>query len=118
MVEGILPVKLDKSRHYFVLFLFFGRHRNQDFSFMQFNPQTKSLYTSEGKLLKKLHCPLRKEWEDLKVLPERQSRLCEACCNKVVDTAFYSEEALVVLLREKPETCLKIELGQENIQIL
>lgn len=85
---------------------------------MIFSPQTKTLYTKEGKPLKKLHCPLKKEWEKLTALPGGQTRLCEACSNKVVDTAYYAEEELAALLREKPHTCLKIDIRQENIQIL
>lgn len=85
---------------------------------MLFDTRTKRLYTKEGKLLKKLHCPLKKEWEELIALPGEQSRLCEACSNKVVDTSFYSEQELSTLLQAKPDTCLKVDLRQENIRFL
>ncbi len=45
-------------------------------------------------------------------------RFCAICENSVVETANLDDEVLRKLLRDKPETCLKVDWSQENIRIV
>ncbi len=85
---------------------------------MKFNPLTKELYTNDNKLIKKMHCPYPSlRWDDLSSLDGTMSRYCAICESNVVDTSEYTDEALMQLLREKPDSCLKIDFNQKNIRI-
>lgn len=86
---------------------------------MKFNPLTAELYTDGDVLLKKLHCPLNVQWQELKK-EENQIllRSCSVCNHEIYDTAQFSEEQIVDLLRQNPRTCLKVDLNQKNIKII
>jgi hypothetical protein len=85
---------------------------------MLYNPVTKDLFTSDGRFLKRLHCPLNTAWDELE--PDSSTdevRHCAACHHSVTDTALVSETALVQLLRQDPDACLKICVEQPNIEL-
>ena len=86
---------------------------------MKFNPITNNLFTDDGRLIKQLHCPKNMNWDQLKKEEVNlKKRLCSACNHPVLDTQFYSEENLTKLLEKDPRTCLKIDLDQNNIEII
>ena len=86
---------------------------------MKFNPITNTLYTDENKLIKKMHCPYPSlKWGDLSSTDDSMSRFCSICESNVIETKEYSDTALLKLLQEEPETCLKIDWHQENIRIV
>ena len=86
---------------------------------MKFNPITNSLYTNENQLIKKMHCPYPSlQWSDLTQIERSMDRFCEICEHNVAETKDYSDEALLKLLQEDPETCLKVDWNQENIRIV
>ena len=49
---------------------------------MKFNPNTGKLFTDQGELIKKLHCPLQKTFDELK------NGYCNSCNKYVVDTNY------------------------------
>ncbi len=84
---------------------------------MKIDPRDNSLYTDSGKFLKTLHCPLRKNWNEL-VPDGNGARTCDACSRKVHDTSVLSDEQLVSLLDTDPEACLAVSQVQDNCTVL
>jgi hypothetical protein len=84
---------------------------------MIFHSDTMELYTSNGDLLKKLHCPFDFNWDELEVTSSTY-RNCQVCKIHVVDTAYHNEDSLAELLKNNPNSCLRISLDQENIIIV
>jgi hypothetical protein len=84
---------------------------------MKYNPTTQELFTDNGTFLKKLNCPLSKQWEELHPTNLLKGKMCDQCHRAVYDTAQFSDEQLSDLLRNEPHTCLKIDLNQENLTI-
>lgn len=86
---------------------------------MKFNPITKTLYTDNGQLIKKMHCPYPSlRWNDLSAIDGSIDKICSLCESNIVETKEFSGEALLKLLEEEPDTCLKVDLNQENIRIV
>jgi len=84
---------------------------------MKIDPKDRSLYTDSGTFLKKLNCPIRKTWAELK--PSRLgTRLCDTCSREVHDTAGMSDEELVRLLEVDPGACLKVSSAQGNCEVM
>jgi hypothetical protein len=84
---------------------------------MKFNPIKKEVFTDSGEFIKKMDCPYRVYWENLEVLDATQ-RKCEICTHSIVDTAFFSDDELINMVRQNPATCFKINLNQPNIKIV
>ena len=53
---------------------------------MKFNPNTGKLFTDQGEFIKKLHCPLKKTFDELK------NGYCNSCNKYVVDTNTMSDK--------------------------
>ena len=86
---------------------------------MQFNPLTNILYTDSGKFLKKLACPFDIQWNGLAINPNNPKRRpCSKCERYIIDTATYSDQELIDLIEQEPDTCLKIDLNQNNITMI
>lgn len=84
---------------------------------MKFNPITQQLFTDSGILVKVLHCPLFKRWDDLTDIALSQNKLCDSCNHNVLETSLLKEDELLNLLQVNPNTCLKVYLNQTNITI-
>ena len=84
---------------------------------MKYNPITKGLYTDIGTFLKKLHCPLSKQWEELHPNNLLKVKMCDQCKRAVYETARLSDEQLSDLLKNDAHACLKIDLSQDNLTI-
>jgi hypothetical protein len=85
---------------------------------MKYNPITKNIYTNAGSFIKKLHCPLAKQWEELSVTNSLEGKMCNQCQKTVFDTALLTEHELLNLVAEQPSTCLKVDLDQDNLTII
>ena len=87
---------------------------------MKFNPLTNTLYTDNNKLIKKIYCPYPSlKWGDLSsVVDDSMNRFCAICESNVVETKEFTDVALLKLLQEEPETCLKIDFNQKNLRIV
>lgn len=84
---------------------------------MRFNPLTKSLFTDDGQLLKRLSCPYKVGWNRLARTDDPGNRICDICAHPIIDTASMAEDHLQTLMEQQPETCLKVSLDQDNITI-
>ncbi|HAL81515.1 MAG TPA: hypothetical protein DCO83_04165 [Mucilaginibacter sp.] len=84
---------------------------------MKYNPFTKELYTDNQNFIKKLHCPLNKQWENLSQTAHLKGRFCDNCERTIIDTALFTDEDLSQLMLNDPHTCLKVDLNQQNLTI-
>ena len=84
---------------------------------MQFNPHTNELFTDDGYLIKKLHCPVSKQWDVLIQTDFLKGKMCGGCQRMVLDTSLYNDEELQQQLKLNSHTCLKVDLNQNNLTI-
>lgn len=82
---------------------------------MLYDPIKQTLYTRAGQHLKKLHCPLHKNWNQLS--GKEQHRTCDQCQKTVYNTAAISESDLIQLLEKEPSACIKVDINQANLQL-
>lgn len=69
----------------------------------------QKIYAANGELLKEIHCPKKVSINDL-TRNNRVSFNCNFCEREVLDTDQFSENELETILRDNPDTCLKINL--------
>lgn len=67
------------------------------------------IYDENGELLKKMACPKPVSYRDMKRISD-QASMCGECDRVVHNTDFMSESDIVNLLKDDPETCLKISI--------
>ncbi len=85
---------------------------------MKFNPFTKTLYTNDDKVIKKMFCPYTNlQWDDLSAIEDSDNRFCEICESNVIETEGMSDDVLYELLQREPDTCLKINMNTNNIRM-
>ena len=86
---------------------------------MKFNPRTKEIFTDNGHLIKRLDCPYKIKWENL--IAEKGNpkiKLCLNCNHPIIDTANFNDYELLGLIEQKPNTCLKVDLNQNNLKVI
>lgn len=88
---------------------------------MKFNLATNELLTQSGKLIKRMECPLNKDWDDL--LPLREpcaylKRRCSACNRTVLNITFETEEAILAVVEYDPEVCLYINTDDRDVELI
>ena len=69
--------------------------------------KNKSIFADDGTLLKVIDCPKNVGGEDLTQTSDHEFR-CDGCEKQVVATDYLSEPAIIQLLADAPDTCLKI----------
>jgi hypothetical protein len=84
---------------------------------MKFNPLTKEIYTDNDQFIKKMNCPFKINWDNLEHANSTM-RKCENCNHLIVDTEFISDQDILGMVKDKPDTCLKIDLNQKNLKII
>ena len=84
---------------------------------MKFDPLTKDIYTDKDEFVKRMNCPFKMIWDNLEAT-KSTLRKCENCDHLIVDTEGLSDDELVKIVRQNPDTCLKIDLNQHNIKIV
>ena len=84
-----------------------------------FDPVHKTLRDSQGVVLKAMDCPRLVSWGDLAVITNQKEsrRLCDSCGRGVIDTDKLAVGHLVRAVRDDPEMCLRVRVGQENVEI-
>ncbi len=85
---------------------------------MKYNPHTKEVYTDKDEFVKKMDCSFEMEWEGLEAGDSPQSRNCVQCNQSIIDTAYLSDQELLDTLKKNPQTCLKVDFNQTNIQLI
>ena len=84
---------------------------------MKFNPLTKDLYTDKDEFIKTMNCPYKMSWDNLEAI-NSTLRKCTNCDHLIVDTEVLTDGELLKMVRQNPDTCLKIDLNQHNIKIV
>jgi hypothetical protein len=84
---------------------------------MKFDPLTKNIYSDNDEFVKTMNCPYKMSWDQLEVT-NSSFRKCSNCDHLIVDTEGLSDDQLLKIVRQKPETCLKIDLNQQNVKII
>jgi hypothetical protein len=84
---------------------------------MIFDISTKTLFSSDGKILKKLSCPKDIVWNELEKT-SMKTRNCGICQTEVIDTAFLTESQIIQLLTTNPYSCIRINMDQSNIKFI
>jgi len=85
---------------------------------MQFNPKTQALFTDSGELIKVLHCPLRKQWDQMVPQPDSADRICASCEKTVLNTSEMTDGEVLSVVRSDPSTCLAVNLRAPNVTIV
>ena len=67
----------------------------------------KTIFADDGALLKVIDCPKNVSDSDLKQTSDHEFH-CDGCAKQVVATDYLSEPAIIQLLVDAPDTCLKI----------
>lgn len=84
---------------------------------MKFDPLTKDIYTDKGEFVKTMNCPYKMRWDNLE-FTNSSFRKCTKCEHLIVDTESLRDDELLKIVRQNPDTCLKIDLNQHNIKIV
>lgn len=84
---------------------------------MKFNPTTKQLFTNEGVLIKKLHCPYEVKWDSLGTVASRQ-RYCGFCDKNIIDIVHLDDKAVLAIVAQDPSACLKLDIRDPNIRVV
>ena len=85
---------------------------------MIYDLETNSLYTSDGQIIKTLHCPLSQKWRLLNRKQGFRHRQCLSCGKEVIDTeGFDTDNELLRFMQKNPDACLKVSLCQRNITV-
>jgi hypothetical protein len=80
---------------------------------MIYDTETRELKTNDGRFLKKLDCPVHKQWQELSVISENDltHRKCFTCHKTVVDISKLTDEEAVAFFRANPKKCVHIQQG-------
>lgn len=111
---------------------------------MQYDPKTHRLETDDGKLIKKIYCPLAKKWEQLmpwtadwnQRLAEYEAgesgeygsdaetlqipplkKYCGSCQKCVLDVNSFSESQIEALVRVNPKVCIHLTSDHPELTI-
>lgn len=84
---------------------------------MKFNPLTKDIYTNKGEFIKTMNCPYKMSWDNLENTNSTM-RKCTNCNHLIIDTENIADDELLKIIKQNPDTCLKIDLNQNNIKIV
>jgi hypothetical protein len=84
---------------------------------MKFNLKSKTLYTDKGDFIKSLSCPKKIDWELLSDTGDNK-RFCNQCANYILDSGHFSDDVLLKIVQENPNTCLMVDINQKNLTIL
>ena len=83
---------------------------------MKFDPITKEIFTDKNEFVKKLNCPYRMTWSNLEDT-NSQFRKCSVCEKVIIDTNILTDDELVEIVKQDPNTCLKVDLNQNNLTV-
>ena len=72
-----------------------------------FKIKDKNIYSSDGKFLKKIHCPINVSIANLNKVSEIEFN-CKFCEKKVINTDYLDEVEITNLIGEDPTICLSI----------
>lgn len=76
----------------------------------------RTIYGSDGIALKEIYCPKKVSKSDLSGGAGEDFQ-CHYCSEKVVNTDYMTEDEVVSMLKEKPDTCLFINLANPLFKV-
>lgn len=83
---------------------------------MIFNSLTNKLFTDKGECIKQMYCQFKLNWDErIELKKNPGKRKCEYCDCLIMDTASMNDESLLTLIKQHPDSCLKIDLNQGNL---
>ena len=69
--------------------------------------------------IKKLDCRYKMQWKDLKSnANDNRTRQCNTCDHAIIDTAFFTDEELLEMVKINKDGCFKLNLNQDNLKII
>ena len=77
---------------------------------MKYNPITKTIYTDDNQFLKKMHCPFMMDWNSLEAISQT-TRSCATCQKPIYDAMQLSDNELLDIFKQNPDTCVKIDIN-------
>ena len=83
---------------------------------MKLNLVTMDIHTDKGEYIKTLDCPFKINWDSLEVV-NSGIRKCTNCDHVIIDTKDLTDNDLLQLVRQNPDTCIKIDLNQKNLLV-
>ena len=75
---------------------------------MQYEGDTKGLYTDKGEFVKIMRCPKGVQWGTMPSGENDIKRNCIHCNKTVLNVEFLSDDEVVFVVNKNPETCLNI----------
>jgi hypothetical protein len=84
---------------------------------MKFNPLTRDIYTDKDEFVKTLNCQYKISWDKLEAV-NSTLRKCTICNHSIIDTESITDDDLLKIVTQNPDTCLKIDSNQFNIKII
>jgi len=86
---------------------------------MKYDPINKHLYTDNGILIKRLHCPLKIKWNELEYNSlDHKNKFCIHCDKSIIDTSQESDKKIYSMVQRNPNLCLKIDLNNKNMKYI
>ena len=79
---------------------------------MKFDSNSNTIYTDSGQFIKKMNCPKKVNWENMKITENVIKRSCDVCNKAVFDTEFLTDEEVLFLARKDPKSCFRIILNR------
>ena len=84
---------------------------------MKYVVKEMKLYTDDDRLIKRLECPLKKEWKNLlKIESEDAKRRCCECDKNVLDISMMSDARALIIAEYDPNVCLHVHSDAENVE--
>jgi len=84
---------------------------------MKYIASERELYTDDDRFIKKLYCPLNKEWDNLlKIEPMDLTRRCNACNNNVLDISLLSDERVRIIAEYDRNVCVSVRSDADNVE--
>lgn len=84
---------------------------------MKFDSITKNIYSDKDEFIKRMNCPYKMSWDNLENVNSTM-RKCANCDHLIVDTEVLTDQELMKMVSQNPDTCLKIDLNQHNLKIV
>lgn len=92
--------------------------------------EARKLFSNDGKLLKKLSCPLNKNWDELHSIEgievdslfrsltrsNELKRHCWSCNKNVVNISSFNDDQVIALLEVNPELCIYASKKSKHIE--
>jgi hypothetical protein len=86
---------------------------------LKYSPESQTLFSQDGKLIKSFSCPLNKKWQHLSLTDNDLVRFCGSCSKDVTDISSFNEQQIIAIFKVSPESCayLNFDEATETIEL-